>query len=72
MELLFEIAGYSLHQLSKVPEEISCTRRHGKRRVPGEKCTSKSPVMQAAVKKIPIKREYQVLFMTLQKHELFQ
>ena len=27
MGLLFEIADYSLHQLSKVPKEISCTSR---------------------------------------------
>ena len=27
LRLLFEIADYSLHQLSRVPEELSCTSR---------------------------------------------
>ena len=37
MGLLFEVADYSLHQLSMVPEEISCTSRLRQRGVPGEK-----------------------------------
>ena len=46
MGLLFEIADYSLHKLSRVPEETSCAsrlRQLEKGRVPGEKYTPKSP-----------------------------
>ena len=57
MGLLFEIADYSLHQLSKVPEEISYTSRLRQCGVPGEKYTPKSPIMQTVVKKLPTKRE---------------
>ena len=57
MGLLFEIADYSLHQLSKVPEEISHTSRLRLWGVPGEKYTPKSPILQTVVKKLPTKRE---------------
>ena len=56
MGLLFEIADYALHQLSKVPEEISCTSRLRQWGVPGEKYIPKSPIMQTVVKKLPTKR----------------
>ena len=37
MGLLFEIADYCLHQLSKVPEEISCTSCLRQWGIPSEK-----------------------------------
>ena len=54
--LLFEIVDYSLHQLSRVPEEISCTLRLRQWGVPGEKYTPKSPIIQTVLKKLPTKR----------------
>ena len=56
MGLLFEIADYSLHQLSKVPKEISSTIHLRQWGVSGEKYTPKSPIMQTVVKKLPTKR----------------
>ena len=56
MGLLFEIADYAFHQLSKVPVEISCTSRLRQWGVPGEKYIPKSPIMQTVVKKLPTKR----------------
>ena len=56
MGLLFEIADYSLHQLSKVPAEISCRSRLRQWGSPGDKYTPKSPIMQTVVKKLPAKR----------------
>ena len=56
MGLLFEIADYSLHQLSKVPEEISCRIRLRQWGVSGEKYTPKSSIMQTVVKNLPTKR----------------
>ena len=53
---MIEIADYSLHQLSKVPEEISCTSYLRHWRVPGEKYKPKSPIMQTDVKNLPTKR----------------
>ena len=72
MGLLFEIADYSLHELSKVPEEISCTSRLRQWRVPVEKYTPKSPIMQTVVKKLPIKRGISSTLYDPQKHKLFQ
>ena len=56
MGLLFEIDDYSLHQLSRIPEEISCTSRLRHWKAPGEKYTPKSPIMHTALKKLPTKR----------------
>ena len=56
MGLLFEIADYSLRQLIKVPEDISCTSRFRQWGAPDEKYTPKSPIIQNVVKKLPTKR----------------
>ena len=58
MGLLFEIADYSLHRLSRVPEEISCTSCLRQLRIPGEKYTPKSRLMQTVVRKLPTKQVY--------------
>ena len=70
--LLFEIADYSLHQLSKVPGEISCTSCPRQWGVPGEKYTSKSPIMQTVVKKLPTKRGVSSTLYDPEKHKLFE
>ena len=70
--LLFEIADYSLHQLSKVLGEISCTSCPRQWGVPGEKYTPKSPIMQTVVKKLPTKRGVSSTLYDPQKHKLFE
>ena len=72
MALLFEIADYSLHQLSKVPGKISCTSCPRQWRVPGEKYTPKSPIMQTVVKKLPTKRGLSSTLYDPQKHKFFE
>ena len=50
MGLPFEIADYSLQELSRVPEEILCTSHLRQQGVPGDKYTPKSPIMQTREK----------------------
>ena len=51
MALLFELAGYSLHQLKVVPEEVACTSKLRQWGVASEKFKYPKPVMNTSIQK---------------------
>ena len=65
MAVLFELAEYSLNQLDRVPEEISCTskiRQWGGGGVPGEKRSAKEPIMNCDIVKTYGKKRHSKYF----------
>ena len=49
MTLLFEMADYSLKDLTEVPQEVSCTRQTRKWGISGESDSFKEPIMSKVV-----------------------